>query len=80
VFDAGEVEARQRPIDQHPFCGDLDVRCRKVTGHLPVLAEMVVQGDLRVAIRRTYVLADAAEAQLDFANEHTLVKLVIATT
>jgi NADPH2:quinone reductase len=48
--------------------------------HLPVLAGLVVQGKLRVAIRRTYVLADAAEALRDFANEHTLGKLVIATT
>jgi NADPH:quinone reductase-like Zn-dependent oxidoreductase len=45
--------------------------------HLPALADLVVQGKLRVAIRRTYALADAAKALQDFAKEHTLGKLVI---
>jgi NADPH:quinone reductase-like Zn-dependent oxidoreductase len=45
--------------------------------YLPALADLVVQEKLRVAIRRTYVLADAAQALQDFANEHTLGKLVI---
>jgi NADPH2:quinone reductase len=45
--------------------------------HLSPLAELVVQGKLRVATRRTYALPDAAQALLDFANEHTLGKLVI---
>lgn len=45
--------------------------------HLPGLADLVVRGTLRVAIRRTYVLGDAAQALQDFANEHTLGKLVI---
>ena len=46
-------------------------------GHLSDLAELVVKGELRVAIRRTYPLADAAQALHDFANEHSLGKLVI---
>lgn len=41
------------------------------------MADLVVKGELRVAIRRTYPLADAAQALQDFANEHTLGKLVI---
>jgi len=45
--------------------------------HLLSLADLVVNGKLRVAIRRTYALADAAQALRDFANEHTLGKLVI---
>ena len=45
--------------------------------HLTDLADLVVKGQLRVAIRRTYPLADAARALHDFANEHTLGKLVI---
>ena len=45
--------------------------------HLLTLADLVVNGQLRVAIRRTYALADAAQALQDFANEHTLGKLVI---
>jgi NADPH:quinone reductase-like Zn-dependent oxidoreductase len=45
--------------------------------HLTALADLVVQGKLRVAIRRTYALADAERALQDFANEHTLGKLVI---
>lgn len=48
--------------------------------YLPAVAELVVQGKLRVAIRRTYALADAAKALQDFANEHTLGKLVITIT
>jgi NADPH:quinone reductase-like Zn-dependent oxidoreductase len=48
--------------------------------HLGALADLVVQGKLRVAIRRTYALADAAPALQDFANEHTLGKLVITMT
>ncbi len=46
-------------------------------GHLPALAGFVVHGQLRVAIRRTYPLADAATALHDFTTEHTLGKLVI---
>jgi NADPH:quinone reductase-like Zn-dependent oxidoreductase len=45
--------------------------------HLPTLAGLVVQGELRTAARRTYPLADAANALQDFVNEHTLGKLVI---
>jgi NADPH:quinone reductase-like Zn-dependent oxidoreductase len=45
--------------------------------HLPTLAGLVVQGELRVAIRRTYPLAEAARALQDFANEHTLGKLIL---
>jgi NADPH2:quinone reductase len=46
--------------------------------HLPTLAGLIVQGELRVAVRRTYPLADAAQALQDFANEHTLGKLAIS--
>ena len=45
--------------------------------HLTALADLVVAGKLRIAIRRTYGLADAAQALQDFATEHTLGKLVI---
>ena len=45
--------------------------------HLTALADLVVQGKVRVAIRRTYALAEAAAALQDFANQHTLGKLVI---
>jgi NADPH:quinone reductase-like Zn-dependent oxidoreductase len=48
--------------------------------NLSALADLVVQGKLRVAIRRTYALVDAAQALRDFANEHTLGKLVITMT
>lgn len=49
-------------------------------GHLLALAELVVQGKLHVAIRRTYALTDAGHALQDFSNEHTLGKLVITMT
>jgi NADPH:quinone reductase-like Zn-dependent oxidoreductase len=50
------------------------------TALLTALADLVVQGTIHVAIRRTYALADAAQALQDFANEHTLGKLVITMT
>jgi len=45
--------------------------------HLSGLADLIVQGKLRVAITRTYPLDEAAQAVQDFANEHTVGKLVI---
>lgn len=48
--------------------------------HLVPLAGLVREGKLRAAIRRTYPLADAAQALTDFTNEHTLGKLVITMT
>jgi NADPH:quinone reductase-like Zn-dependent oxidoreductase len=48
--------------------------------HLPTLADLVVEGKLRVAIQRTYPLAEADLALQDFVNEHTLGKLVITMT
>lgn len=44
------------------------------------VADQIVEGKIRVAVRRTYTLADAATALEDFAKEHTLGKLVITTT
>lgn len=46
--------------------------------HLAALADQVVAGTLRVAIRRTYPLAEAPTALADFVREHTLGKLVIS--
>jgi NADPH2:quinone reductase len=48
--------------------------------HLTPLADLATQGKIRPAIRRTYPLADAGRALKDFADEHTLGKLVIAMT
>jgi len=48
--------------------------------HLRPLADLVVEDKVRVAVRRSYLLADAAKALQDFANEHTLGKLVITMT
>jgi NADPH2:quinone reductase len=45
--------------------------------HLTALGDLVVGGKLRVAVRQTYSLADAAQALTDFAAKHTLGKLVI---
>jgi NADPH:quinone reductase len=45
--------------------------------HLGALASMVEEGTLKAAIRRTYPLADAAQALADFTNQHTVGKLVI---
>ena len=46
-------------------------------GHLTALARTVVDGTIRVAIRQTYPLAEAAQALDDFTNRHTLGKLVV---
>ena len=45
--------------------------------HLGALASMMEEGTLKAAIRRTYPLADAAQALADFTNNHTVGKLVI---
>ena len=45
--------------------------------HLGALASMMERGTLTAAIRRTYPLAGAAQALTDFANHHTVGKLVI---
>jgi NADPH:quinone reductase-like Zn-dependent oxidoreductase len=45
--------------------------------HLSALADLVVKGSVRVAIPRTYPLAEAAQALDDFASQHTLGKLAI---
>jgi NADPH:quinone reductase-like Zn-dependent oxidoreductase len=46
-------------------------------GHLAALGDVLAKGELRVPVRRTYPLADAAKALEDFTNEHTVGKLVI---
>ena len=45
--------------------------------HLGALASMMEEGTLKAAVRRTYPLADAAQALADFTNNHTVGKLVI---
>jgi NADPH2:quinone reductase len=45
--------------------------------HLAPLADLVVSGQLKVAVSETYPLVDAAQAIDDFAAKHTLGKLVI---
>ena len=47
-------------------------------GHLGALAALVRDGKLRVPIKKTYALDEAAQALVDFVNEHTVGKLVIA--
>ena len=49
-------------------------------GHLTALGDLVVKGDVRVPVRKTYPLADAAKALEDFQTEHTVGKLVITMT
>jgi len=46
--------------------------------HLASLAELAADGMLRVPIKRTYALHDAARALSDFTDEHMLGKLVIS--
>ena len=46
-------------------------------GRLVQLADLVVTEKLTVPVRRTYPLADAAQAIADFAEQHTVGKLVI---
>jgi NADPH:quinone reductase-like Zn-dependent oxidoreductase len=45
--------------------------------HLLPLADLAVKGALTVPVRTTYPLADAAQAITDFADQHTVGKLVI---
>jgi NADPH:quinone reductase-like Zn-dependent oxidoreductase len=58
--------------------GGVDVRnIGSDPSHLGVLASMMEEGKLTSAIKRTYPLSDAAIALTDFANQHTVGKLVI---
>jgi NADPH:quinone reductase len=58
--------------------GGIDVRnIGSDPSHLGMLASMIEEGKLTAAIKRTYALSDAAVALTDFANEHTVGKLVI---
>jgi NADPH:quinone reductase-like Zn-dependent oxidoreductase len=45
--------------------------------HLAGLGTLVADGKLRAAIQRTYRLAEAAQALIDFTNGHTVGKLII---
>jgi NADPH:quinone reductase-like Zn-dependent oxidoreductase len=61
--------------------GDVDVS--NVGGNpslLTAVAERVAAGTLRVPIRRSYPLVDAADALSDFTAQHTLGKLVVVMT
>ena len=49
-------------------------------GHLAALGDLVVKGDVRVPVRKTYPLADAVQALDDFRTQHTVGKLVITMT
>ena len=68
VGGAGEVTAIKR-VGVSNVGGD--------PSRLGPLAALVGEGKLRATIRRSYALADAAQALADFTNEHTLGKLVI---
>ena len=58
--------------------GGIDVRnIGSDPSHLGRLASLIEEGKLTVAIKRTYALSDAAIALTDFANQHTVGKLVI---
>jgi NADPH:quinone reductase-like Zn-dependent oxidoreductase len=58
--------------------GGIDVRnIGSDPSHLGMLASMIEEGKLTAAITRTYALSDAAKALADFANLHTVGKLVI---
>jgi NADPH2:quinone reductase len=57
-----------------------EVRVANANGnpaYLLSLADLVVKGELKVPVRETYPLADAARAIADFAEQHTVGKLVI---
>jgi D-arabinose 1-dehydrogenase-like Zn-dependent alcohol dehydrogenase len=45
--------------------------------HLPALADLVVAGKIRPAITATYGLGEADAALRDFAERHTLGKILI---
>jgi NADPH2:quinone reductase len=81
---AGLVRGGGRAVSTRGTAGDSTeiegVKVANANGnpaHLGSLAEMVGKGDVRAPIRRTYALADAAQALEDFSKEHTVGKLVI---
>jgi NADPH:quinone reductase-like Zn-dependent oxidoreductase len=78
VRDGGTLVSTRGAAGQATEIGH--VRVANANGnpaHLLSLADLVVNGRLKVPVRKTYVLADAAQAIADFAEQHTVGKLVI---
>ncbi len=86
AFDAvaGYVRAGGILVSTRGAAGDATeihgVRVSNANGnpaHLAALADLVVTGTITVPVHKTYALADAAQAIADFAELHTVGKLVI---
>jgi NADPH:quinone reductase-like Zn-dependent oxidoreductase len=78
VRSGGIVVSTRGAAGKETEIGDVRVaNANADPSHLRALADLVVTGKLTVPVRRTYPLADAAQAIADFAEQHTLGKLVI---
>ena len=78
VRSGGIVVSTRGAAGEETAIGDVRVANGNANpSHLPALADLVVAGKLTVPVRKTYPLADAAQAISDFAEQHTLGKLVI---
>jgi len=78
VRDGGHATSAVGGAGESTSLGDVTVsNIGGNPGHLATLAAMVAEGTLRAEIRRTYPLADAGRALMDFTQEHTVGKLVI---
>jgi NADPH:quinone reductase-like Zn-dependent oxidoreductase len=78
VRDGGHVASTRGAAGESTEVGGVHVsNANGNPGHLVALGELLAKGDLRVPVRRTYPLADAAKALEDFMKEHTVGKLVI---
>jgi NADPH:quinone reductase-like Zn-dependent oxidoreductase len=78
VRDGGHVASTRGAAGESTEIGGVHVfNANGNPGHLAVLGELVANGEVRVPVRRTYALVDAAKAIEDFTTEHTVGKLVI---
>jgi NADPH:quinone reductase-like Zn-dependent oxidoreductase len=78
VRSGGIVVSTRGAAGEETAIGDVRVANGNANpSHLPALADLVVAGKLTVPVGKIYPLADAAQAIADFAEQHTLGKLVI---
>jgi NADPH:quinone reductase-like Zn-dependent oxidoreductase len=78
VRDGGHVASTRGAAGESTEIGGVHVlNANGNPGHLAALGELAEKGELRVPVRRTYPLANAAKALEDFTKEHTVGKLVI---
>jgi NADPH:quinone reductase len=79
VRSGGIVVSTRGAAGEETQIGDVRVANASANpAHLLPLADLVITGKVAVPVRKTYPLAEAAQAIADFAEQHTVGKLVIS--